>query len=423
MTEADLFTYTAQQSRASSGPLAHRIRPQTFDDVVGQQHLVAPHAPLRQLVELGHFGSSILWGPPGTGKTSIAHLIAESLGGHFIHLSATTAGTKEIREAAAIGEAQLAHHGRRTVVLLDEVHRCNKTQQDVLLPPVEDGTFILIGATTENPYYNLNAALLSRCLLYGLQPLSEQETAMALRRGLEALGARAELAVLQQIYRWAGGDVRQALNLLELVAAAASRRPGACVVTIADLDGSGAMRTHHMDTSDHYGLARALIAAIYSSDQDATAYWLARCLKSGMDPRFVARRLMILASEEIGTANNHCLPLAVAAAQATEMVGLPEAGLILCHAAIALASSPKSLVAAKAWWEMTTLVQQQPDYPVPAHLAVTRSPNTDGSARSFDGAFLAHMHSDHPQSCLPADLDLRSLRASPHAADGAPPGA
>ncbi|HLY82929.1 MAG TPA: replication-associated recombination protein A, partial [Acidimicrobiales bacterium] len=316
----DLFTSALNERLARQAPLAARMRPRTLDDVVGQDALLAPGRPLRALIEQDRLSSVILWGPPGTGKTTLAKLIAGATRRAFVALSAVTAGVKDVREVIAAARRDLAEHGRGTILFLDEVHRFNKAQQDALLPAVEDGTLTLVGATTENPYFEVNAPLLSRSTLFRLEPLTPEALETIVRRALVREGASADDAAVDLLINLVDGDARAALNSLEVALALAGERP----VTVADVEAARSARAIRYEEDDHYDIVSAFIKSIRGSDPDAGLYWLARMLAAGEDPRFIARRLVILASEDVGMADPMALVVADAAARAVEFVGLPE---------------------------------------------------------------------------------------------------
>jgi putative ATPase len=338
----DLFGDAAERRLAARAPLAARLRPRTLDEVVGQRHLVAPGAPLRVLVESDRLGSVILWGPPGSGKTTLARLLADATAKAFVPLSAVASGVKEVREALEAARRRLGEEGRGTILFVDEVHRFNKAQQDVLLPGVEDGLVVLVGATTENPFFEVNGPLLSRATLWRLEPLEPEDLAAVVERGLAAEEAEADPEAVQAIVAAAEGDARAALTTLEVALALAADRPGPRRVSRDDVVAARAGRLYHQGPDDHYDQASALIKSIRGSDPDAGLFWLARMLDAGEDPRFVARRLVILASEDVGMADPRALLVADAAARAVEFVGLPEAALNLAHAVVYLATAPKS---------------------------------------------------------------------------------
>jgi putative ATPase len=341
----DLFDAAAEKRLASRAPLAARLRPRTFDDVVGQRHLVAPGAPLRELVERDRLGSLILWGPPGSGKTTLSRLLATTTAKEFVPLSAVASGVKDVREAIEGARRRLGERGQGTILFVDEVHRFNKAQQDVLLPAVEEGVVVLVGATTENPYFEVNPPLMSRATLWRLEPLGDDALGTMVARGLEAEDAEAEEEAVAALVATADGDARAALNTLEVaVALAASRDPAVerPTVTVADVARARDGRLYHQGADEHYDQVSALIKSVRGSDPDAGLYWLARMLEAGEDPRFIARRLVILASEDVGMADPEALVVADAAARAVEMVGLPEASLNLAQAVVHLACAPKS---------------------------------------------------------------------------------
>ena len=333
-----LFADAADRRLRRQAPLAARLRPRTLDELVGQEHLVGPGAPLRVLAESDRVGSSILWGPAGTGKTTLARLLADTTDKHLTTLSATAAGVKDVREALADAERRLGEQGQGTMLFIDEVHRFSKSQQDVLLPAVEDGLVVLIGATTENPFFEVNPPLLSRASLWRLHPLGPDDLALLIRRGLDLEGADAEPDAVDAVVAACEGDARAALTTVEVAvalarAADAGGDPEARVVlTMDDMARARDGRLFHQGADEHYDQVSALIKSVRGSDPDAGLYWMARMIEAGEDPRFLARRMVILASEDIGLADPQALLVAEAAARAVEYVGLPEAALNLAEA-------------------------------------------------------------------------------------------
>ncbi|MDX6311279.1 MAG: putative ATPase [Streptomyces sp.] len=380
--EPDLFTAAAEdrQAREPGGsPLAVRMRPRTLDEVVGQGHLLRPGSPLRRLVGEGAGGpagasSVILWGPPGTGKTTLAYVVSQATEKRFVELSAITAGVKEVRAVIESAKQQSGMYGRDTVLFLDEIHRFSKAQQDTLLPAVENRWVTLIAATTENPYFSVISPLLSRSLLLTLEPLTDEDLRGLLRRALtdeRGLGGAVTLAedAEAHLLRIAGGDARRALTALEAGAGAAMAKGEDSVglVTLEETVDRAAVK-YDRDGDQHYDVASALIKSIRGSDVDAALHYLARMIEAGEDPRFIARRLMISASEDIGLADPTALPTAVAAAQAVALIGFPEAALTLSHATIALALAPKSNAATLAIGAALADVRAGKAGPVPPHL-------------------------------------------------------
>ena len=365
---SDLFDAAAAERLRGRAPLAARLRPRTLDEIVGQDHLVGPGRPLRELIEADRLSSVILWGPPGTGKTTLARVVALTTAKVFEELSAVTAGVKDVRGVIERARDRLGVHGTGTILFLDEVHRFNKAQQDALLPAVEDGLIVLIGATTENPHFEVNPPLMSRSTLFRLHPLDADALVELVHRGLAAESATAEDDAVEHLAARSGGDGRHALTGIEVAVALAGRRPargvnpapagaaaavgapaeaaahsGAAVhVTLADAEAAADAKAVRYGRDGHYDVISAFIKSIRGSDADAGLYWLARMLEAGEDPRFIARRLVILASEDIGLADDGALLVADAAARAVEYVGLPEAQLNLAHAVVRLATAPKS---------------------------------------------------------------------------------
>jgi putative ATPase len=360
----DLFSDAAEQRLAARAPLAARMRPRSLDDIIGQQHLIGPGAPLRALIEADRLTSAILWGPPGTGKTTLASVVASATSKRFVPLSAVTAGVRDVRQVVDEARQLLGEQGRGTILFLDEVHRFNRSQQDALLPSVEEGLLVLIGATTENPFFEVNAPLLSRSTLWRLEPLSDGELGEVVARACRVEGAGVEGDALAALVGLADGDARAVLTTLEVALALAGDR----AVTLEDVERARNSRLQHYGEDDHYDQVSAFIKSVRGSDPDAGLYWLARMLEAGEDARFIARRLVILASEDIGEADPLALVVADAAARAVEFVGLPEAQLNLAQAVVHLACAPKSNRVTVALGRARRDVLEGPRGDVPAHL-------------------------------------------------------
>jgi putative ATPase len=385
----------------ADGPLAARMRPRTLAEFVGQEHLLGEGSALRASLESGEPHSMVLYGPPGTGKTTLARLAAEHAAAAFEELSAVNAGRPEVREVIARArERRGGPHGRSTIFFLDEIHRFNKAQQDALLPAVEEGLLTLIGATTENPYFEVNSALLSRSQIYELEPLSEEDLALIVRRGADELGAEVSDEVVELIARRAGGDARNALNILELASQTALAEGQA--LELAQVE--DAARKHPLvydkGGDAHYDFVSAFIKSMRGSDPDASVYYLAAMLEGGEDPRFIARRMIVLASEDVGLADPQALVVAVAAAHAVEHVGLPEARLNLAEAAIYLARAPKSNAVIKALGEAAKDVREHGHIRPPDEL---RDAHYFGAKKLGRGEGYIYPHSD------PAGFDVDYL--------------
>jgi putative ATPase len=384
----DLFASAADERLRTQAPLADRLRPRTLDDIVGQAHLLGRGRPLRTLIEGDRLSSVILWGPPGTGKTTVAAVIARTTAKAFEPMSAVSAGVKDVRDVVERARRRLGEQGQGTILFLDEVHRFNKAQQDALLPSVESGLIVLIGATTENPYFEVNPPLRSRSTLFRLEPLSAEAVRVLLQRGLDAEAVTAEPDALDHLVARVGGDGRQALTTLEVAAALARARGGdeVPVVTLADAEAAIGTKALRYGEAEHYDVISAFIKSLRGSDADAGLYWLAHMLEAGEDARYIARRMVILASEDIGMADPLALVVADSAARAVEFVGLPEAALNLAHAVVHLATAPKSNRAAIALWRAQEDVRRGVGGEVPMHLrdASYRSASRLGHGKGYD---------------------------------------
>jgi putative ATPase len=365
---ADLFSDAAAQRAGEVAPLAQRLRPRTLDEFVGQVQVLGEGSALRLAIGEDRVRSSIFYGPPGSGKTTLARIVAATTGSAFEELSAVSATVKDVREILAHARERLGTGGRRTILFLDEIHRFNKAQQDALLPAVEEGLVTLIGATTENPYFEVNSALLSRCQIYELEPLSLEEMQEIARRGAREVGAELSDELVALTARRSGGDARNALNIIELAAETAHAEGTA--VSEAHIEDAARKRpvVYDKDADAHYDFTSAFIKSMRGSDPDAAVYYLAAMLEGGEDARFIARRMIVLASEDIGNADPRALLVAVAAAQAVEHVGLPEARLNLAQAVIYLARAPKSNASYVAINEATADVREHGNVKPPKSL-------------------------------------------------------
>jgi putative ATPase len=368
-------------------PLAARMRPRTIDEVVGHEQLIGPRGTLRRALEGGRLGSLLLWGPPGSGKTSLARVLADSAGARLVTISAVMSGVAEVRALVAEAREKLILNGQQTILFIDEIHRFNKAQQDALLPHVEDGTVTLVGATTENPYFEVNSALLSRVRVYRLEPLTDEQVATVIRRALADVdrglagalgpvgGVRLDDEPFEHLVGLSAGDARQALNVLEGASSIAEAEgirgdDGAVAPRLADVEAAAQQRALAYDRAGdgHYDTVSAFIKSVRGNDPDAALYWLAAMITAGEDPRFIARRLIILASEDIGLADPRALEVAMAAAQALDWVGLPEAQYALAQATVMLAVTTKSNAVGRGYFAAVSDVLANGSLPVPAHL-------------------------------------------------------
>ncbi|HZP73249.1 MAG TPA: replication-associated recombination protein A [Gaiellaceae bacterium] len=400
----DLFSEAAGRRLGASAPLAQRLRPTSLDEFAGQAHVVGPGRALRLAIEQDRVPSMILYGPPGSGKTTLARIVAQTTGAEFEELSAVQATVANVREVLAGARERLGASGRRTILFLDEIHRFNKAQQDALLPGVEEGLLTLIGATTENPYFEVNSALLSRAQIYELEPHSLETLREVVRRGAAALAVDVPTEVEEQIALRAGGDARNALNILELSTETA-RAEGAELAE-RHVDDAARKRPLAYDKGGdrHYDFISAWIKSTRAGDVQASIYYLAAMIEGGEDARFIARRMIVLASEDIGNADPQALVVAVAAAQAVEHVGLPEARLNLAQAAVYLARAPKGNREYIALKRATDAVRERGHLVPPAAL---RSAAYPGARKLGRGAGYVYPHDDphgFEVDCLPDEL-------------------
>jgi putative ATPase len=380
MTQGGLFGDEEEHALPelpADAPLAARMRPRSLDEFVGQEHLTGPSAALRRAIEGDRIGSMILWGPPGVGKTTLAEIIARLTKAHFSRVSATSAGVADLRKIVGEARQRRKRTEQRTILFIDEIHRFNKAQQDAILPVVEDGTVTLIGATTENPSFEVNSALLSRSRVYTMKALDDEEIRILVGRaladkdrGLGDQSIRLEPEAENALVNMANGDARSALNMLEMCVSTAPRQGDTVLIDLPALESAVQRRAlmYDKDGEMHFDIISALHKSVRGGDPDATLYWLARMLESGEDPLYVARRLVRMAVEDIGLADPQALPLAIAAQQAMHFLGMPEGALALAECAVYMATAPKSNSLYRAYGDAQSDVQNTRNDPVPLHL-------------------------------------------------------
>lgn len=416
----DLFEYMRTASREKESPLAARLRPTTLDEVVGQRHIIGRDRLLYRAIKADKLSSLIFYGPPGTGKTTLARVIARTTSAEFTQINATVAGKKDMEEVVKAARDTMGMYGKKTILFIDEIHRFNKSQQDYLLPFVEDGTVILIGATTENPYFEVNGALLSRSVIFELKPLEKEDIKELLRRavydsekGMGAYDAVLEEDAMEFLADMAEGDARSALNAIELGIMTTERsEDGKIHITLDVAQECIQKRAVRYDKTgdNHYDTISAFIKSMRGSDPDAAVYYLARMLYAGESVTFVARRIMICAAEDVGNADPQAIQVAVNASLAAERVGMPEAEIILSQAALYVASAPKSNACVKAIGEAMETVEKTGNLPIPAHL---QDAHYKGAAKLGHGAGYLYAH-DYPghyveQQYLPYELTGREF--------------
>ncbi len=374
----DLFDYMRENTMKNESPLASRLRPSTLDEVVGQQHIIGKDKLLYRAIKADKISSIIFYGPPGTGKTTLAKVIANTTSAEFKQINATVAGKKDMEDVITAAKNNMGMYGKKTILFVDEIHRFNKGQQDYLLPYVEDGTIILIGATTENPYFEVNGALISRSVIFELKPLSKEDIKTLINRavydkdkGMGAFNAHIDEDALEFLADISNGDARNALNAVELgILTTKASADGIIHITLEIAQECIQKRVIKYDKTgdNHYDTVSAFIKSMRGSDPDAAVYYLARMLYAGEDVKFIARRMMICASEDVGNADPQALQVAVSAAQAVERIGMPEARIILAQAVIYIATAPKSNAAIMAIDKAMETVKDQTTAPVPSHL-------------------------------------------------------
>lgn len=384
--DRDLFVHSAEKEAAKKAPLAERMRPRSLAEFIGQTHLLGPGRLLRQMIERGTLHSLILWGPPGSGKTTLAYLLARATDAHFVAFSAVLSGVKELRQLIEEAREQQTYHNRSTVLFVDEIHRFNKAQQDAFLPHVEKGTIVLLGATTENPSFEVISPLLSRARVVVLEPLQEEDILALLKHALadeeRGLGTRrfaCEETALDFIVRQAQGDARAGLNILEVAASLAEQKGVPCIdLSLAEEAAQHKALLYDKAGEEHYNVISAFIKSMRGSDPDAAVYWLMRMIEAGEDPLFIARRMVIFAAEDVGNADPQALQVAVAAKEAVHFVGLPEGRIPLAQAATYLATAPKSNASYKAMLKALEEVKDKGPLPVPLHLRNAPTPLMKG---------------------------------------------
>lgn len=412
----DIFEYMRSTSMEKESPLAARMRPRTLDEVMGQEHIVGRDKLLYRAIKADKISSVIFYGPPGTGKTTLARVIANTTSAEFTQINATVAGKKDMEEVVAKAKDTLGMYGKRTILFIDEIHRFNKSQQDYLLPFVEDGTLILIGATTENPYFEVNGALLSRSAIFELKPIPVEAVKELIRkavydtdRGMGAYNAEIDEEALDFLADLSGGDARHALNAVELGIMTTNRSgDGKIHITLDVAQECIQKRAVRYDKTgdNHYDTISAFIKSMRGSDPDAAVYYLARMLYAGEEVAFIARRIMICAAEDVGNADPQALVVATNASLAVERIGMPEAQIILAQAAAYVACAPKSNASSSAVFEAMQTVEQTGSLPIPAHL---QDAHYKGAAKLGNGAGYKYVH-DYPgnyvkQQYLPYELD------------------